>query len=77
MRMKMYLSKEDKDELRADARARAERAERLLASLVLQLLEETRKKYLRDFGVTALPIFELNEILSAYGLKVRSEARPS
>jgi hypothetical protein len=29
--------------------------DRLLARLVMQLLDEQRKKYLRDTGVTALP----------------------
>jgi hypothetical protein len=41
--------------LRDGWKLRAERAKRLLARLVMQLLDEQRKKYLRDTGVTALP----------------------
>jgi hypothetical protein len=53
------------------------RAERLLASLIMQLLDEQRKKCLRDTGVTALPLYKVNEVIRAYGWEIRSEAGPS
>jgi hypothetical protein len=58
-------------------KGRAERAERLLAGLLLQLLEEGRKTYVHDCGLRQWSVYELNEVLALFGWRIRSEARPT
>jgi hypothetical protein len=80
VRLRSEIAKECADrigrlrEQRNRACAHANQAERLLATVITQLLEARHKRYLRNAGVTALPLAELNAVLSTYGLRVRREA---